>query len=128
MKIATKKPISGNTKVTAGVSSTPALPPLEAEAILREEHKGYGYPYELGEPYLIRTVTMANTGLLVGVTPTELVLIQAAWVADTGRFANGVATGEFSEVEPFPPTKRVIIGRGAIIDAVIIPKLPLTQK
>jgi len=83
--------------------------------------------WEIGENYLIRTVTMIDTGRLVGITKQELVLEDAAWIADTGRFADAVKKAEFNEVEPFPDGK-VIIGRGAIIDAVKIKKVPRSQK
>ena len=84
-------------------------------------------PWEIGKIYLIRTVTMIDTGRLVAVTPQELVLEDAAWIADTGRFAQAVEKAEFGEVEPFP-IGRVIIGRGSIIDAVQITKTPRSQK
>lgn len=74
------------------------------------------HPYEVGRNYFIRTVTMIQVGKLVDVTPQELVLEEAAWIADTGRFNEALKSGTFSEVEPFPDGK-VIIGRGAIIDA-----------
>jgi hypothetical protein len=85
-------------------------------------------PWEIGKTYLIRTVTMIDTGRLVAVTPQELVLEDAAWIADTGRFALAVKTAEFDEVEPFPDGRRVIVGRGSVIDAVQIPSAPRTQK
>ena len=84
--------------------------------------------WEIGRNYLIRTVTMVDTGRLVAVTPQELVLEDAAWIADTGRFSNSLVSGEFSEVEPFPEG-RVIIGRGAVIDALPLDApLPRVQK
>lgn len=83
--------------------------------------------WEIGKNYLIRTVTMIDTGRLVAVSYHELVLEDAAWIADTGRFAQAIASAEFSDVEPFP-NGRVIVGRGAIVDAVQIPKLPRQQK
>jgi hypothetical protein len=83
--------------------------------------------WEIGASYLIRTVTMIDTGRLVRVTEHELVLDNAAWIADTGRFMTALLIGEFNEVEPFP-YGQVIVGRGAIIDAVKIPKLPREQK
>lgn len=86
-------------------------------------------PFEIGAAYLIRTVTMIETGRVVRVTPTEVVLEDAAWIADTGRFADAIRTGDFSEVEPFPDGE-VIIGRAAIVDAcrLLHKKLPRTQK
>ena len=84
-------------------------------------------PYNIGANYFIRTVTHHHTGRLVQVTQQELVLEDAAWIADTGRFSVALATGDFSEVEPFPDG-RVIVGRGAVIDAVQIKTLPRSQK
>lgn len=84
--------------------------------------------WSVGENYLIRTVTHIQTGRLVKVGKTELVLEDAAWIADTGRFANALVSCDFNEVEPFPSGVKVIVGRGAITDALIIEKLPTTQK
>jgi hypothetical protein len=83
--------------------------------------------WEIGKVYLIRTVTMIDTGRLVAVTPYELVLEDAAWIADTGRFADAIQRVEFGEVEPFPEG-RVIVGRGAVVDAVQIARAPRVQK
>src|SRR3990167_4090803 len=47
-------------------------------------------PWKIGKCYLIRTVTMIDTGRLVEVTEQELVLEDAAWIADTGRFADAL--------------------------------------
>jgi hypothetical protein len=84
-------------------------------------------PWEIGKNYIIRTVTMIDTGKLVAVGATELVLESAAWVADTGRFSGALQSCNFNEVEPFPKGK-LIIGRGSVIDAIQIPKLPKEQK
>lgn len=84
-------------------------------------------PWVIGAPYLIRTVTHIQTGRVVMVTPQEIVLEEAAWIADTGRFADAIKKAEFNEVEPFP-SGQVIVGRGAVIDAVQIQKLPREQK
>lgn len=84
-------------------------------------------PWEIGKNYLIRTVTMIDAGKLIAVTSQELVLEDASWIADTGRFMQAVEKAEFGEVEPFPDGK-VIIGRGSIIDAVEIKIVPRSQK
>ena len=76
------------------------------------------HSFVVGEKYLIRTVTLYYTGQLVSVTDSDLVLKNAAWIANTGRFADCLRTGEFSEVKPYPDDKAVIINRGAIVDAV----------
>ena len=83
--------------------------------------------WEVGKNYLIRTVTMIDTGRLVAVGEHELVLEDAAWIADTGRFQQALESGSFSEVEMFPKG-RVIIGRSAVIDAVQINSLPTMQR
>src|SRR3990167_6390149 len=80
-------------------------------------------PYKIGANYFIRTVTHHHTGRLVQVTSQELVLEDAAWIADDGRLSDALKNCEFEEVEPFPKG-RVIIGRSAIIDAVEIEKVP----
>lgn len=85
------------------------------------------HPYEIGKPYLIRTVSMIDTGRIVEVTPTEIVLEDAAWIADTGRFSDALKSCKFNEVEPFPDG-RVIINRGSIIDACQISELQRSQK
>ena len=84
-------------------------------------------PWEIGKNYLIRTVTMIDTGRLVAVGRQELVLESAAWVADTGRFSGALQSCDFAEVEPFPEG-RLILGRGSVIDAIQIPTLPTKQK
>lgn len=73
-------------------------------------------PYTVGETYFIRTVTHYVTGRMVAVFPAELVLEDACWIADTGRFSVALKTGDLSETEPFPDGY-VTIGRGAVIDA-----------
>lgn len=87
------------------------------------------HPYEIGKNYFIRTVTHHLTGKLVRVTSKELVLQKAAWIADDGRFHDALKTGSLNEVEPFPEDLDVVVGRGALIDAVIWKHaLPLVQK
>lgn len=85
-----------------------------------------GHFFKIGESYLIRTVTMIDVGRLEKVGDKELVLSSAAWIADTSRFSKCLTTGKLGEVEPFPDGE-VIIGRGAIIDAVIWTK-PLPRE
>ena len=76
-------------------------------------------PWEVGKSYFVRTVTMAIHGVLVDVTPQELVFIGAAWIADTGRFHQFITgASDPNEIEPFPRESPVIVGRGALVDAV----------
>jgi hypothetical protein len=94
---------------------------------VKQTKENEGHPYEIGQAYFIRTVTMYYTGRLLAVTDKELVLSDAAWIADTGRFYDAIKSGSLNEVEPF--LGPVIIGRGAIIDAwKWMHDLPRTQK
>jgi hypothetical protein len=83
--------------------------------------------WKIGANYLIRTATMIDAGKLVAVTEHELVLEDASWIADTGRFGKALEKGTFNEVEMFP-AGQVIVGRGSLIDAVQITTLPTTTK
>jgi hypothetical protein len=83
--------------------------------------------FECGKVYLIRTVTMIDTGRVVAVNQHEIVLEDAAWIADTGRFSDAIKKASFNEVEPFPDG-RVILGRGSVIDAVCIGSAQRSQK
>ena len=76
------------------------------------------HPYQIGKNYFIRTVTMIQVGRLIKVTEQELVLEDAIWVADTGRFTQALENGDLDEVETFPAGE-VIVGRGAVVDACV---------
>lgn len=87
------------------------------------------HPFQVGNAYLVRTVTMIILGKLEVVFDNELLLSQASWIADTGRFSEALSGGEdkLKEIEPFP--NDVIIGRNSIIDATVWEhKLPTEQK
>lgn len=71
-------------------------------------------PIKVGNAVLIRAVTMFYTGRIVEITKDEIVLDDAAWIADTGRFSDALVTGVLNEIEPF--VEPVAIGRGAIVD------------
>ena len=85
------------------------------------------HSFEVGKNYLIRSVTMYYTGRLARITETDLLLEDAAWIADTGRFATALKTGVLNEVEPFADP--VIVPRGCIVDATLWSHpLPREQK
>lgn len=90
--------------------------------------KEINHPYRIGKNYLIRTVTMIYTGKLVDVYKHELVIEQAAWIAETDRWNESVKNCTFKEVEPYPDDKKVIIGRGSLLDCVEINTLPREVK
>ena len=81
---------------------------------------------KLGETYFIRTITNYFTGKVASITEMDIVLENAAWIADTGRFNAALKNGEFDEVEPYP--NPVIVMIGAIVDMTAIEKLPCNVK
>lgn len=70
---------------------------------------------EVGKSYLIRTVTHYYTGRVVECSPIRIVLEDAAWIAETGRFSDALKTGKLSEVEPYPD--QVVVSPFAVVDA-----------
>jgi hypothetical protein len=84
---------------------------------------------EVGKSYFIRGVTHYYTGKLTAITDSDLVLDDAAWIADSGRFATALKEGpdKLNEVEPF--FKPVLVQRAAIVDITEWPHLlPRLQK
>ena len=96
--------------------SVPAAPPQKPER-----------PLTVGNAVFLRTVTHYYTGRIAELTEQSVVLTEAAWIADTGRFGAALASGTLDEVEPFPGA--VEIGRGAIVDVTMwVHALPRTVK
>jgi hypothetical protein len=87
--------------------------------------------FQTGEKYFIRTVTYHTVGVCVDVVDGFVVLKNAMWVADSGKFANALKEGfekqSNSELEPFPSF--VYINISSIVDFVIYePEIVLIQK
>jgi hypothetical protein len=72
------------------------------------------YPFKIGKKYLIRTVTYFSLGQLERIDGDFLVLSQASWVADTGRFTQALKDGTLNEVEI---TGEVYVNVNSIVDA-----------
>lgn len=72
------------------------------------------YPFKVGDNVFIRTVTLYYTGKIIAISNGFLTLKDAAWVCDTGRFADFLKNGVANEVEPF--VEDVSIPLGSIID------------
>ena len=80
------------------------------------------------KPVFVRTVTHHYTGKLTAADSQYLVIEEAAWIADDGRFADALATGTLNEVEPYPDGP-VLLGVGAVLDVSEWKHdLPRTQK
>jgi hypothetical protein len=80
----------------------------------------------IGKNVLVRTVTNYYTGRLTA-CESYLHLQEAAWIADTGRFADALKTGKLNEVEPYPAD--CWVSSGAVVDITEWGHdLPRTQK
>lgn len=86
-------------------------------------------PYEIGKSYYFRTSCYHSIGTVTKITPNELVLEPACWVADGGRYYNTQKEGISSLNEVEPCIGPQILGRAYICDAVEWKHaVPLTQK
>jgi len=76
-------------------------------------------PYEIGKAYLIRSVTHIDIGIVKAAGEKEIILSNASWIADTGRYHDALKGGcaKLNEVEPY--LDDVIVNRTAVIDATI---------
>jgi hypothetical protein len=85
-------------------------------------------PFEVGKTYLIRTITMIDVGRVTKIVGNFLIMDDASWIADTGRWFDCLRrTDVFIEVEPF--AHPLIINTQSIIDATLWPyQLPTEAK
>jgi len=91
------------------------------------EYKKLDLPFKVGDAYFIRTVTYFATGKVKAIVGSFLVLTDAAWIADTGRFREAIMKGVLNEVEPVEVDMFVNIN--SITDAFVWKhKLPREQK
>lgn len=104
---------------------------VRADSVQKETFKpvldGDFCPFEIGAIYLIRLATVYDTGRVVAANNRWVVLEDAAWIPETGRFSDAMKNTEFNEIEPFPDG-RVIISTGAIVDAAKIAKVQRIRK
>ena len=56
-------------------------------------------PFEIGKAYFLRTVTYHLIGQLKEIKGDFLVLENASWIADSGRFTQAIQEGKLDEVE-----------------------------
>jgi hypothetical protein len=67
----------------------------------------------LNKNVFVRAVTFHYTGRLTDAVDGMVVLEDAAWIGESGRWARALASGELSEVEPYPAGRVVV---GGIVD------------
>jgi hypothetical protein len=58
-------------------------------------------PFKVGDSLFIRTVTLYYTGKVKEIVGGWVVLQDAAWIADTGRFHDFIKDGKCNEYEGF---------------------------
>ena len=82
------------------------------------------HPFKVGQKWLFRTVTMIDTGEITAINGMFVTLKKAAWIADTGRFFEGIKDqNSFSEVEPFGESGIAVVNLATIVDCCQIDKL-----
>ena len=89
----------------------PVQNPTDLPAVVVKDQPG---PFEVGKAYFIRTVTYHLTGRVARIVDGFLLLDEAAWIADSGRFMDALATGKLNEVEP---VGKAIVNLSAVTDA-----------
>ena len=80
------------------------------------------HPFKEGESYFIRTVTYHFIGTIKEIVGKWIILKDASWVADSGRFHEALEKGTLNEIEYMD---KAIINMDTITDATIwIAKVP----
>ena len=84
----------------------------------------------IGENVFVATITAHYTGRVTAVSEEEVQITDAAWIADDGRFAQAMESGDFSEIEPFPDGVPIILNRSTFLFWRRLPGdgLPRSQK
>jgi hypothetical protein len=104
-----------------------ALENKVAEKKSAADYKKLEVPFRVGSSYFIRTVTYFATGRVKAIVGQFIVLEDAAWIADTGRFMQAIMEGKLNEVEPV--SVDMFINLNSITDAFVWKhKLPREQK
>ena len=95
---------------------TELIEKLLEKALCEKEEKwnGVELPFVIGKAYLIRTVTYHMLGRIDRVSGNFLVMTDASWVADSGKFSTAITKGELSENEYVGDA---IVSLNAIVDA-----------
>ena len=79
-----------------------------------DQWNGDETPFVTGKAYFIRTVTYHMLGKIERISGNFLVLSDASWIADSGRFNEAIAKGNLNEIEYVGDA---ILGIQTIVDA-----------
>jgi len=85
------------------------------------------FPLQVGKNVFIRTITHYHVGRIAHLSKLGILLENASWIADSGRWHDVLKGGfpEKAEIEPFPDP--VFVSLGAVVD-VTVWKHPLPNK
>lgn len=72
------------------------------------------HSFEIGKAVIIRSVVFHYLGRVRAVTDSEMVLEEASWLADSGRWNEALVTGKLNETEPYPGP--CFVSRDSILD------------
>jgi hypothetical protein len=87
---------------------------------------GKPHPFEVNKNYFFRTVTHYSVGHCAAICGKFLVMTDATWIPDTGRFMNFLTTGKPEEAEPCGV---LFVNMDAVVEAFPwVHSLQITQK
>jgi hypothetical protein len=78
---------------------TQLIEKLVEQLLTEKDEASSDLPFEVGEAYFIRTVTYHVLGRVKAIKGNFLVLNEASWIADSGRFNEAIGKGTLNEVE-----------------------------
>lgn len=90
-----------------------SVKPIKGWSSAKKEHA-----FEVGKRYLFQTVTLYWLGTIVGITEGEIVITDAAWVADMGKASSFFGGNDPNESESLPAGKEMILSRGALVAVI----------
>lgn len=73
------------------------------------------FPHAVGDKVVIRTVTYHHVGVVKTVGEGYVILTDASWIADSGRWGEFLRTGSPSESEKYP--RDCVVYFGAMVDS-----------
>jgi len=71
-------------------------------------------PFAIGQHYFFRTITFSMVGQVKEIVGKFLILEDASWIAETGRFMETIRDGSLNEVEPLG---KAFLNIESIVDA-----------
>ena len=83
---------------------------------------------QIGAKVEIRTPVFFWCGIVTHYDGQWVTISNVSWIANEGRMTEAMKTGDFDEVEVYPPERLKTIPVSAIVDVSVVPKIPTSQK